>query len=240
MESSTMHLYDGDIAGIKKLLDGLRAGKLAEKAPWKCTDQESLVLRSDMAYELGGGTNAAVSGLAFTLDPSLVKESGVWLAGPDLQEISQDVSYARITLLGLENPGELSSQQWYALLRKMDYTRYHLYPEGYMMRISAVKEREPVRISRSGLQAGMDFAGIGAAFREQYQKHPHVRAVQTYFITLPEADYGEIGRLAHHMEQITESLNQVFKGLNMDCSTCSQKQLCDEIDGLKELHLKSL
>ncbi|MCH5344942.1 MAG: carbon monoxide dehydrogenase [Acetatifactor sp.] len=231
-----MRLYDKDILACKKLLEERASRRLPTVKSWRCTDQEALVLRSDMAYELGGGTKAAVSGLGFTTDSDLVPESGVFLIGPDLPEIREDVSCARITLLRLEGVEGLESQQLYSVFRKLEYTRYHIYPEGYMMRISTVKEREPVRISKASLKEGMDFAGVGACFAEQYAGDPWVKAVQTYFVTDPGADYGALQKCARRFEQITESMNLVFQGFSMDCSTCGQRELCEEIDGLKELH----
>ena len=231
-----MRLYDKDILACKNKLEEREPRRLPTVKSRRCTDQEALILRSDMAYELGGGTEAAVSGLGFTTDSDLVPESGVFLIGPDLPEIQKDVSYARITLLRLEGVEGLEPQQLYSVFRKLEYTRYHIYPEGYMMRISAVKEREPVRISKAALKEGMDFAGVGACFAEQYTGNPRVKAVQTYFVTDPEVDYGALQEFAHRFEQITESMNLVFQGFSMDCSTCGQRELCEEIDGLKELH----
>lgn len=263
MGSGAMRLYDRDIAALLKALRDMNPRRLPDKKSWNCTDQEALVLRSDMAFELGGGEREAVSGLAFTTDISLLaadmrdsaqegsrfprgtgfyekslyeEGGGVFLVGKDLPEIREDVSYARITLLCLDGLEGLEPQQLYSVFRKIEYTRYHIYPEGYMMRISAVKEREPVRISRQALRDGMDFAQVGACFAEQYAKHPQVRAVRTYFITDPAADYGLLWSHAHRFEQITESANVVFQGFSMDCSVCGQRQLCQEIDGLKELH----
>ena len=231
-----MRLYDKDVMACKKLLKERSPRRLPTVKSWKCMDQEALILRSDMAYELGGGTKAAVSGLGFTTNSGLVPESGVFLIGPDLPEIREDVSYARITQIRLEGIEDLESQQLYSVLRKLEYTRYHIYPKGYMMRISTVKEREPVRISRASLKEGMDFAGVGACFAEQYIGEPWVKAVQTYFVTDSGADYRALQKCAHRFEQITESLNQVFQGFSMDCSICGQRKLCEEIDGLKELH----
>ncbi len=231
-----MRLYDKDILACKKVLEAGAPRRLPAVKSWRCTDQESLVLRSDMAFELGGGTGAAVSGLGFTTDSALVPENGVFLIGPDLPGIREDVSYARITLLRLEGVEGMEPQQLYSVFRRLEYTRYHIYPEGYMMRISTVKEREPVRISKTSLREGMDFAGVGAWFAEQYAGNPLVKAVQTYFVTDPGADYGALQKCARRFEQITESMNLVFRGFSMDCSTCGQRELCEEIDGLKELH----
>lgn len=239
MSNTGMHLYDKNIRELMEYLQEFSPRKLSDAKAWKCTDQDSLVLRSDMAYELGGGTLAAVSGLGFTTSEELVPESGVYLIGRDLSELKTDTAYARITFLRLVQEEDMDQNKWYTTFRKIDYTRYHVYPEGYMMRISSVKEREPVRVSRAALQQGMDFASVGRAFLEAYEKHPAVEAAQIFFVADDRVQYGKLQESAHRMEQITRSLDQVFKGLSMDCSTCGQKALCDEIEGLKEFHQNS-
>ena len=221
--------------------------RLPSVQPWRLREREELILRSDMAYELGGDGKAAVSGIAFTTDTDLISENGVFLIGRDLPDISEDTPYARFTFLCLDpqrclreesEQSKQNAQALYGLLRKMEYTRYHIFPEGYMMRISSVKEREPVRISRRTLDEGMDFSGIGACFEDAYRQHSQVLFVQTYFITAPHADYRTLGETARRFEEITESMNSIFHGLSMDCSTCAQKTVCDEIDGMRELHLE--
>jgi hypothetical protein len=39
-------------------------------------------------------------------------------------------------------------------------------------------------------------------------------------------------------EMITDSLNHIYENLKMDCSVCGQKAICDEVEGLKEMHMK--
>ena len=137
--------------------------------------------------------------------------------GEDLQDIKEDISYARITFIRLNESyikdiQEKNAEALHAALRAVDYVRYHNFPKGYMMRISSVKEREPVRVSKQAI------------------------AVQIYFLTSKTADYELLYDKAHRIEQITDSLNHMFNGLVMDCSSCKSRELCDEIDGMKELH----
>lgn len=105
-----------------------------------------------------------------------------------------------------------------------------------MMRISSVKEREPVRVSKQAIADGMTFSHIGSEMINAYRKRKEVEAVQIYFLTSKTADYELLYDKAHRIEQITDSLNHMFNGLVMDCSACKSRELCDEIDGMKELH----
>lgn len=56
----SMKLYDKDIACVMQNIKAYgECRRLDNNAHWKMNDKEKLVLRSDMAYELGGGMNEA-------------------------------------------------------------------------------------------------------------------------------------------------------------------------------------
>jgi CO dehydrogenase/acetyl-CoA synthase beta subunit len=234
-----MKLYDALIDECTQLLEGQHGRRLTLPKAGECwTDagNSNLVLRGDMAYELGGNNLPAVSQLAFTESLQLVKQDEVWLYGPDLPQLKKDTSYARLTFLRGGKGAFTEEDELYSVIRKVEYTRYHINPWGYMMRISAASQREPVRVSRQALQEGLDFAKVGSMFMNEYHKHPKVAAVKMIFITQPDFPYEKLNEKAHQIEKITHSLNHIFNNLNMDCSACGLKKVCDEIEGLRELH----
>lgn len=235
-----MRLYDKLIAQALQLIassggDQLMRGQCRGEA---CRDsgEFDLILKSDMAYELGGGSLPAVSGLFFTSDQSFVPEDEIWRLGADLPEITEDVPYARLTLIRVAEGCFSGEAEAYSDLRKMEYTRYHVNPEGYMMRISTASEREPVRISRKALNQGLSFEKAGRSFIKGYRSHPKVEAVKLIFVTAADFPYERLAKLAHQGEQITKSMNHIFNNLVMDCSACNLKPVCDEVEGLRELH----
>ena len=67
-----------------------------------------------------------------------------------------------------------------------------------------------------------------------------VVSVGVYLVSELDIYYIFLKSEAHRCEQITDSLNNIFNGLTMDCSTCSSRELCDEIDGLRQLHMSIL
>ena len=58
------------------------------------------------------------------------------------------------------------------------------------------------------------------------------------FITLPDFPYDELEALARRGEALTSSLHRIFDNLVMDCSACSLKPVCDQVEGLRELHFQ--
>lgn len=232
-----MHLYDNLIQESIDLADEalLHSLPLADGQPlWETEAEQKLIFQKDTAYELGGGGLPAVSALAFTSRPA--EADRLLLYGPDLPQLQADSPYARLTILHIDDRDWQDDQQAYQLLRRMEYTRYHVYPQGFMMRISTSARREPVRVSRKALQRGLDFAQVGRLFLNAYHEHPQVQAATLLFVTAPDFPYDLLSQKAAKMEAVTSSLDQIFNHLVMDCRSCSLKPVCDEVEGLRELH----
>ena len=48
--------------------------------------------------------------------------------------------------------------------------------------------------------------------------------------------YDKLAQYASSMEDITKSLDKIFNNLVMDCRSCNLKPVCDEVEGMRELH----
>lgn len=233
-----MKLYNQLIYNCMALLEQDRGKRLQleDAGVWQDVGKHNLILKQEMAYELGGGTSPSVSGLMFTSDAALVEQDEILLYGPDLPELTKNVPYARLTFLRAEADALGKGNQMYEAMKRIGYTRYHVNPFGYMMRISSAREQEPVRIGKQALDAGLDFAKAGKLFLEGYRKHPEVSAVKIIYITRQDFPYRRLEALVRQADQITESLNELFQNLKMDCSVCGLKAVCDEVEGMRELH----
>lgn len=203
-------------------------------ALWEQESEQRILFRKDTAYELGGKNFPAYSGVAFTSDEGVKDE--IVVCGPDLPQIREDSPYARLTIIRVDDSAWSDNEQAYRVLRRLDYTRYHVYPKGFLMRISAAANREPVRVGREALLAGLNFEQVGRLFLDAYHKYPEVLGARVCFITEPSFPYEELGETVRKMESVTESLNEIFNNLLMDCTACKLKPVCDEVDGLRELH----
>lgn len=233
-----MKLYDETIKEWLKILDSLQGRELDVKKgeDWKDIGNANMILRSDMAYELGGNHLPALSGMTLTADTSLVPRDEVLLYGKDLGEIHEDTPYARLAVLRVKEDSMGEGNALYQAIRKMEYTKYHLNPEGFMMRISAASQREMVRVGKTALEKGLGFEQVGKLFLQSYHKNPQVEAVKLVFITLSDFPYEELEIYIKKAEEITKAIDHILKNLSMDCNVCSLKQICDEVEGMKELH----
>ncbi len=234
-----MKLFDEmiiEITGELCHLAPMEAARLEKpRRPWADVGAHHMILAREMAYELGGAGTLGLSGCLYTTEPILFPQ-GVYLYGKDLPQIRESQSYARLVLVELEETD--SEEALYRKFREVDYVRYHIHPEGYMARISPVSQREPVRVSQKALKKGVRFVEIGDLYLMQYQKIPQIKTINVIFVTHPAFDYCMLEDRLGRAEQITQSLNHIFTGLSMDCDHCGLKTVCDEVEGLRELHFR--
>ncbi len=232
-----MELYNSLIKETAALTDVL-SPKVWDYSPrdcWRDTGSSELVLQKDAAYELGASGKGSANYVLFTSSPELVDRDQVIVYGKDLGEISGDCDFARIVLLRV---GVLDGDDdaVYRILKDIEFAKYHVYPEGYMVRMSPESYREQVRVSRKALAAGISFRSLGASYIREYKKDANVLNATVIFITDPAADYASLKALAKKANDVTGTLAHIMEGLPTDCSICALKGICDEVEGMKELH----
>ena len=232
-----MELYNSLIKESNSLLEKGRP-RVWEYRPgdaWKDIGSSELVLQKDAAYELGAMGKGSANYVLFTSNPELVSKDQVLLYGADLGEIRGDVDFARIVLLrvGLIDGDD---EAVYRTLKDIEFAKYHVYPEGYMVRMSPESYREQVRVSKQALKKGVSFKNIGANYITAYKKDPNVLNATVIFVTAPGYDYGAMKKLAKKANDVTGTLTHILEGLPTDCSVCALKDICDEVEGMKELH----
>lgn len=105
-----------------------------------------------------------------------------------------------------------------------------------MIRSSSDSFREQVRVSKAAVKKGITFERVGNSYIKEYKKDPNVLAVRLIFTTVDDADYAEMKKDAKKVRDITRTLSKILEGMSTDCSSCSLKEICDEVEGLKELH----
>ena len=144
--------------------------------------------------------------------------------------------YGNIAFKNERYDGEAVVKGGTAKLQDIDFVKYHVFPEGYMVRTSAENNREQVRISKKAKQAGIRFERVGCDYIAQYKRDPNIRAVKLVFLTDPAVDYKKLAADAKTVHDITLTLSRILEGMPTDCNSCNLKPICDEVEGMKELH----
>lgn len=228
-----MTLYDGFIKRIFEILPENCKKFGFEKSKLKSSGKNSILLLRDTAYELGGSQKPCVSTTVVTSSMSF--DNSVLLYGRDIPEIKDDCCFGKIVLLQIE---DIDEEQAFDKIKELELVRYNFCPEGFMSRASALNLREQLRVSKKAVKKGVSFKDYGNALIEQYLKNPIVKSVQIIFITEFD-DFNELVLIADKIRSTTSALNHILDNVLFDCSTCNLKEICDEVAGMKELHMKN-
>lgn len=233
-----MEIFDGIRQRTDALLTGLpkRAFPYDPKKAAAEGGVNDLILGREAAFELGAANYDAVNYTVITNSEDAVPRDEIVLYGADIGELRGDCSFARITYMRTDDIARHGDEAAHAIIRNAELKKFGAAPRGYMMRASALSNREQVRVSKKAVAGGLSFEAVGDLLISKYKENRHVAAVRIAFITLPDAPYRELDALATQSEQLTAALNHVIADLDVDCISCRWKTVCDEVDGMKEMH----
>ena len=207
-----MVLYNQLIRQIKDLLPPCEKRFSYKKVSLKQGDKNAILLLKDTAYELGGSQKPCISTMAVT--SSMQFDNSICLYG---KEIDEETAFDRI--------------------KELELIKYNCSPDGFMTRASALSMREQIRVSKKAVKKGITFADYGSVLLQEYLKNPIVKSAQIIFITQFEK-FDELLMLADKIKSTTSALNHILDNVIFDCSTCNLKEICNEVEGMKELHIK--
>lgn len=235
-----MELYNSIIEKIDGML-GSTSPKRYDYNPNRCWEDvggNQLVMMREAAYELGGDSKPAVN-YACVTSGDYVDKDEILVYGKDLSEIYGSVPFARVAVIktrDLVGEGEEDTEPLFRAIQDIDFVKYHVYPKGYMIRSSSDSFREQVRVSKEAARRGINFEQVGNSYITQYKKNPDVIAVKMIFLTADDADYAGLRSDAKKTRDITMTLSKILEGMATDCHSCNLREICDEVEGLKELH----
>ena len=231
-----MELYNGIISDVNEKVAGLATAQWDYDATdsWENLARSELIMQSEQAFELGGSGCPSANFTCVTTTEGLVPKDEVILCGKDLPNLCGDVSFARIVLLAVEDIGDEDAA--YSAIQQMDFVRYHVHPKGYMVRVSAESNQERVRVSKTAITDGISFKTIGNTYIKAYKENASIKNVRIIFLTDQSIAF-ELNKTANKVYDITNALSHILDGLDLDCASCNLKPVCDEVEGMREMHL---
>jgi len=234
-----MELYSSVIEKVNNLL--LENEKISfdykEDKAWKETEKFELVMKRDAAFELGEKGSATF--MCVTSDDKEVDKDEIIVVGKDLKSINKDEPYARIVLVRVKEDAldtDKDSEKVFRFIQKLDFVKYHVFPEGYMIRTSSENSKEQIRVSREAVKKNISFENIGDLFIRHYKEIPEVEAVKVIFFNKEDIDYDQLAKDSKKVHDITMTLSKILEGMPTDCNMCKLKPICDEVEGMRELH----
>ncbi len=252
-----MAIFDPYFEQVRSYLAGMRAnhGPLREmRCPTAAGDaleglpvrvgpraSSGIILREDTFVELGNPSTASCAFVLWSDDPALVRDGTITLIGPDVGESEgQSLPFAQVLMLG----GALQEEDQEALDRSQ-YVFDQI--EGYMLR--SVPQRAWSRVSKAAAEKGFGFETLGRALIGICKaRSPKVEAMEVLFVTSCKEDIAPIESIAAQVTKISRDIRRQrfvrrLDGtyectMDLNCDTCSDKPVCDDIRELVALRKK--
>lgn len=226
-----MVIYNSFINQLRELLGS------ASVVDGKCAipdgTKNDILFAKDTAYELGGSQLPCVSTLAVSSDISFSNK--VYLLGNDLSQIKKDTPFAKVVLVQIDDSD--NDDEMFNLIKELEQVRYKFYVKDFMIRASALNMREQIRVGKNAIKQGISFGDYGQKLIDRYLQNEKVKSVDVYFVTEFD-DFKALNSIAEKIKESTSALNHILDNILFDCSSCNLKPICDEVEGMKELHQK--
>lgn len=233
-----MNVYD---KLIKDTLDILNTQNLTElkvkDAKWNMLKSNEFLMGKEVAFELGDRFKDSVVYNVQTSDKSLVGEDKIFLIGKDLKDIKENTNFSRVALFNIDDISDPNKA--YIGVRKLNYERYKIIPEGYMVLSSSFENKENVRVSKKAIKNGLTFETLGNLYINQYKQLKGVNAVQIYFIVGDFDFVKDLVNVSKKVNEVTEAFDHILKNVILDCDVCPLKTICDDIEQLRLLHFET-
>ena len=189
-----------------------------------------IILREDTRIELGGPDAGSCASFLMTDDLSLLQDGKITLIGPDIPEtFGPSLPFGQVVMmggseLGLEGP---------ELLQHLRFIGNPI--EGYMVR--SLSNNLWSRVSRNVAVRGFNFEILGRALMAVYKaQHAKIQAMEILFVTSSKEDVMVLSELETRAEKIRKQLQKYHWKLrgyeidcDLDCRTCIDKAVCDEL-----------
>ena len=230
-----MQLYDGFISQINGLI-GRRPAITVNYFPsrLKNAGKNNVLFLNETAFELGGSGEKCVSTLAVT--SSFKYSNRTYILGNDINNIKADCPFAKVVLLEIE---DIDEENAFDRIKQLEQIRYSFCPEGFMSRASAISMREQIRVGKRAVKDKISLADYANCIMGEYLRNPIVKSAEIILVTDRDFDYDGLISVAEKIKDTTSALSHILDNVLFDCKNCNLKEICDEVEGMKELHIKT-
>ncbi len=230
-----MNVYDNLIKETLSILQKQNFTQLkVHECEWNMLKANEFLMGKEVRFELGDRFKDSVVYHVPTSDKSLIGEDRIFLLGDDLQNIRANTNFSRVTLFNIDDIPDPNKA--YIGVRKLNYERYKVIPEGYMVLSSSFENKENVRVSKKAIQKGLSFELLGNLYIQHYKQLEGVNNVQVYFIVGDQDCVRDLIDISKKVNEVTDAFDHILKNVILDCDVCPLKTICEDIEALRELH----
>ncbi len=226
-------IYTEEIKGI--LAEQGNTLPVLSNTNWKMLERSDFILDSETYLELGTIQNKSLS---FSVCSSEIEfEDKIFLIGNDIDNLSGKVEdYAKIVLVDIKEDGDTNTN--FKRVKEIERVKHSVVLSETMLRSSSLNGRECLRISEKAYNDGLNFSIIGSELINKLKSYDYVKNVAVYFIVDKPELIQKLRGYHRKLNMLTEALNNMFADIVLDCESCDIKEVCDEVEGMRESHKK--
>lgn len=226
-----------NVFSLPSSVEEIKAGLPVKVGPGAST---GIILRDDTFVELGNPEAGSSAFILFTDKPELVQNGRITLIGPDIMEsASKSLSFGQVLLIG----GKDLNDSDHEALSHAGIIGDQV--EGYMVR--SFTQNIWSRVSKEAVEKGFSLETLGQALMALYKSgNAKIESMEIIFVTSGREDIKKLDEIAVQVHKITkEIVKQTWKirGVDIDCasdcSTCSDKPVCDDIKEVLNVRKKA-
>lgn len=235
-----MNVYDSLILKTTAILDKcqLKELKVNPNVSWPLLNTNEFLMGKEVAFELGDRFKPCVVYNCPTSNNELVNQDKIFLIGKDLNEIKENTNFSRIAFINIDDIKDPNKA--YVKVKKLDYERYRLIPEGYMILSSSFDNKENIRVSKKAIKNGLNFEILGNLYINYYKKIEGVNNVIMFFIVGDLNEINDLVKISKDVNDVTNAFDHILKDIIADCEVCPLKKICEDVEELRKLHFEAI
>ncbi len=196
-------------------------------AAW--AEKPSLVLQENTAVELGSSSNSLFM-ILWTGRRDLLSPNRITIIGPDITEVGQTrIPFAKIVLVR----GNFDDE--YETYRDLRDAIFDTKLQGVSTRIWPDRQKIWCRISREAMDKDFDLVRYGSTLIKNLNNLEAVEESQVIFVTQLTGELEQLKPMAEKAQDIVEALIKMYEEMNFDCEDCEYNEVCEEVEGLREI-----
>ncbi len=238
-----MRIFHPIIEEVRQFLDQKRNDDtpccdsiIPDNIAWPFAERPEIILKRDLALELGSPETASVSFLVWTSDLKRIHDRRLTVIGPDIADAkASGLPLGKIVMVGLEGFDENNA---YERNREIYLKKFDLALKGVMLKSASHYMAEWIRINREAKDNGISFSHLAGGLMDNYLALPYVKTVEMIFVTSSKEDVNTLYDMGNRAARTIQAMHKMTNEMSFDCAECEFQDLCEEADELRDLRGK--
>jgi len=231
-----MNIFDEKVLQTVEILKGETLKKLDESECWEVNTKNTFLMDKDTQIELGGYPKESVNLIIPTSNLYGLTDipGGTYIIGDEASfQEEKHASFGKIVLLETE---DIDEEKLYDFTQKILLSDSRIFLNDVMLRQSSTHYNLNLRIGKKAMENRFSLGRMANTVFDAFVKLEEVKSAIVILLYGDSELYKGLLDVAEKVKGVTLTLNHIFDGIDMDCGSCVMSPVCDEVEGLREMH----